>query len=420
MPDTAPSRVRPAFALLLLLAMAMPMLVLYALGVLAPHMLAGHGWNRQQYGWLGAGSFALAALLSPFAGALVQSLGAARLLGWLFALVALGFALLASTAGGLALACALACCGMAQALCNPVTNQLIAAHAAPSQRAALIGFKQSGVQLAALLAGLLLWPLAQHIGWQAVFGWLLPPLALLWLASLRLQRHLPASPTPAPARQPALQAPTVALRWLMLAQLCNGIALAVFVAFMPLQMAQLLPGAAAAQAMAAFGAAGLLARWALPRLAQDAQQTRRTLLWLVGPTIAALLLLAQLDSASTSARPALLLLAALTLGGSAVASNALAMSLLLQSRACGSPASSAGWLSCGFFSGFAFGPPLAGLLLQHGLHFSTLWQGLAVLALPLWLALWRLGAHLRPAVAAPVAASNTVFSSLSPSQQDHA
>ena len=74
-------------AALLTCAMGLPMMVFYALGVLGPQLIQALGLDREQLGWLTTSAFGLAALLSPWAGALVQRIGSRRGLQALFMLV---------------------------------------------------------------------------------------------------------------------------------------------------------------------------------------------------------------------------------------------------------------------------------------------------------------------------------------------
>ena len=61
------------------------------------------------------------------------------------------------------------------------------------------------------------------------------------------------------------------------------------------------------------------------------------------------------------------------MGLSLVASNAVAMSMLLRDARFGGVASSAGMLSLGFFGGIALGPPLFGVLLRQPGGFAAAW-----------------------------------------------
>lgn len=153
-------------ASLMTLAMGMPMMVFYAIGVLGPQIIQDLDISREQLGWLTTSTFGLAALLSPWAGALVQRMGNRQGLFLLFLLVAMSFSLIAVLPGFWGVLTALLLCGLAQSLANPVTNQAIAQLVPAERKAGLVGIKQSGVQASALLAGLVLPTLAYKLGWR--------------------------------------------------------------------------------------------------------------------------------------------------------------------------------------------------------------------------------------------------------------
>jgi cyanate permease len=121
--------------------------------------------------------------------------------------------------------------------------------------------------------------------------------------------------------------------------------------------------------VAGFGVMGILARTLLtPLAARMAEES-----WL----LLTLLLLASLALAVTAqATPQAhwpLWFGALGMGLTAVATHAIAMSMLLRDPAFGSPASASGLLSAGFFAGFALGPVLFGAVQQGVADFASAW-----------------------------------------------
>ncbi len=155
------------------------MMVFYALGVLGPQLIADLGIDRQQLGWLTTSAFGLAALLSPWAGALVGSRNGLRAL---FVLVALSFSLVLVLPGFVGLVVALLFCGAAQALANPATNQAIA-QTPDAPRASLVGIK--------LLAGIALPALSEALGWRLALACWAPLALLLALGVARQIAHRP-------------------------------------------------------------------------------------------------------------------------------------------------------------------------------------------------------------------------------------
>lgn len=355
--------------LVLTAAMALPMLIFYAVGTLGPLLVADLGVPTHWLGWLIMSAFGFAALLSLWAGPLVNRLGTRRALAWLFWATAGAYALLASLPGFAGVVLALAVCGIAQALANPATNLLIAERVAPRDKASVVGLKQSGVQVSALFAGLLLPGLALGLGWRGALATMLVPALLLAVLGPRVApRAHQAKPMSL-----ALHRPNGRLALLMSVQLCVGIVLSSFVTFLGVFATRqgMSPGLIGGL-IAGFGVMGIVARTCLTPLgARMADES-----WL----LLALLLLSGvalwLTSLATPERHWLLWAGALGMGLTAVATNAIAMSMVLRDPGFGSPAPAAGMLSVGFFGGFALGPVLFGQLLRGSLDFADAWLAL--------------------------------------------
>jgi CP family cyanate transporter-like MFS transporter len=370
----------PGLRVVLTSAMALPMLIFYAVGTLGPLMVADLGVPTPWLGWLITSTFGFAALLSLWAGPLVNWLGSRRALALLFWSTAGSYSLLAVLPGFGGVVLALTVCGIAQALANPVTNLLIAERVEPRFKAAVVGLKQSGVQVSALFAGALLPTLAAHLGWRGALACLLVPAVLLAALGPRVA---PGRHAAKPMRFKVVR-PCARLGLLMSIQLCVGIVLSSFVTFLGVFAAgHGMSTTAIGGLVAGFGVMGIVARTVLTPLgARMADES-----WL----LLALLLLASvalwLTSQATANSHWLLWAGALGMGLTAVATNAIAMSMVLRDPGFGAPAPSAGLLSAGFFAGFALGPPL------FGLGFVRAWSmpiGVVLLACVLCLVLTRL------------------------------
>lgn len=350
----------------LVCAMGLPMLIFYAIGTLGPLLIADLGVAPHWLGWLVMSAFGLAAVLSLWAGPLVNRLGIRRGLALLFWATLAGYGLLVSLPGFAGLLLALAICGVAQALANPVTNLLVAECVEARSKAAVVGLKQSGVQLSALIAGLLLPPLAGSLGWRAALACLLLPTLLLALWGPKVAPGSAAGKT----MSLKIPRPNSRLTLLLSVQLCVGLVLSSFVTFLGVFAAR--QGVAVGETgamVAGFGVMGILARTLLtPLAARMAEES-----WL----LLTLLLLASLALAVTAqATPQAhwpLWFGALGMGLTAVATHAIAMSMLLRDPAFGSPASASGLLSAGFFAGFALGPVLFGAVQQGAADFASAW-----------------------------------------------
>ncbi|MBC7212997.1 MAG: MFS transporter, partial [Pseudomonas sp.] len=93
-------------------AMALPMLVFYAIGALGPYLIADLPVPEHWLGYLTMSAFGLAAMLSLGAGAIVERLGGRRALGLLFGCCAVAYTLACVLPGFLGLVLALAVCGV--------------------------------------------------------------------------------------------------------------------------------------------------------------------------------------------------------------------------------------------------------------------------------------------------------------------
>lgn len=373
-------------------AMALPMLVLYAVGALGPVLAQDLRVAPSSLGWVTFTTFSIAAVLSPWAGPLTDRLGARRGLVLLFMAVALAYVAAAWVPSLAALAGAVAIGGVAQALCNPVTNLLIAREVAPAHKARIVGLKQAGVQGAALFAGMALPTLASGIGWRLALGLMAPISVLLAVTALAVTKPH----TPGPVRPLRPPRPNHRLVLLMTLQLCVGVALSAFVTFLPAHAAA--KGMSLAQAgalIAIFAGTGMLSRIALTPLAGRLPDESALML--------VLLLTAAVASGSvlmaTADRHWPLWGAAALMGASAVASNAVAMSMLIRDEGFGSTAVASGWLSAGFFAGLAMGSPLAGAVAADSGSFAATWWGIATvlcIAAMVTLLLWRVRRGIKP------------------------
>ncbi|WP_030128824.1 CynX/NimT family MFS transporter [Pseudomonas sp. QTF5] len=350
-------------------AMALPMLIFYAVGTLGPLIVADLGVPTHWLGWLITSAFGFAALLSLWAGPLVNWVGTRRAMAMLFWSTVGAYGLLASLPGFVGVVLALAACGIAQALANPVTNLLIAERVEPRHKAAVVGLKQSGVQVSALFAGLLLPTLAVTFGWRmALASLLIPALVLAFLGPRVAPREHKGKPLSL-----AVARPNGRLALLMSVQLCVGIVLSSFVTFLGVFAAgQGMPAALIGGLIAGFGVMGIVARIFLTPL--GARMADESWLLLVLLLLSSVALWLTSLAAPGSHWP--LWAGALGMGLTAVATNAIAMSMVLRDPGFGSPAPAAGLLSVGFFGGFALGPPLFGLVQNGPRGFAYAWLAL--------------------------------------------
>ncbi|PJE94185.1 MFS transporter [Streptomyces carminius] len=348
----------PAGLLPLLTAgMGLAMFVLFALGALGPWLLGELEISRSQLGTLTASAFGTASVLSLCTGHLTDLLGGRRTLTALLVAVAAAFTVLSLGGGYGRLLLAVVLAGTAQAFANPATNRLIAVHLPPPRRAAAVGVKQSGVQIGAFAAGLLLPPLAAALSWRTALALVVP----VALAAAVLALRLPPDHPPAERRTGGLlpAAPNAPARRLIGYSFGVGTGLAALNTYLPLYAHEELGMGERASGglIAALGVAGIAARVLWTRHSGRVADVSGPLLVLAGASVC----LVPLLPAATALTP-LVWLGAVGLGGTAVAANAVSMVAVVRSPVFGATGHASALVSTGFFGGFVAGPLAFGLL----------------------------------------------------------
>ncbi|PTN11156.1 CynX/NimT family MFS transporter [Nitrosomonas aestuarii] len=359
------------FIVVLVFAMALPMLVLYAISTLGPLLSQDLVFDSTMLGYLVMSSFGLAAILSLWSGAIVDFFGTRKMLLVIFFTIAIAFMLIASVQTFAGLIMAVAICGIAQALANPVTNLLIAQQVTQDKKARIVGIKQSGVQLAALFAGLLLPGIALLYGWRAAF-WAIVPVAILFCFSTFLvtpKAHVRIT------KGFTYTFPNSLLMWLMCIQFCMGISLSAYVTFLPtFAIQQGMTLFMADSLIAVFGVMGMLSRIVLTPVGAKLKDESWLLCILAAIAAGAIVftMYADID------RHEWLWLGAACVGLSAVGTNAIAMSMVIRDSAFGTVTTASSFISVAFFGGFALGPPLYAILADYSGGFLLGWKMLVV------------------------------------------
>lgn len=348
--------------------MGLSMLALYTTGALGPFIVADLGISRSGVGLLPAVAFGTATVVSLYAGHLTDLLGGRRAFLTLLTLMSADFALLAAGHTYALLLAALALAGLPQALANPSTNRLIAAHVPPPRRALAIGIKQSGVPMAALLAGLVLPTVAGALSWRAAAALVIPvALATAVLALVAL----PRDPAPTePIRFGLPQPPNAATRWLMAYSLFIGCGLASLSTYLPLYAHQRLAmGESEAGALiSAIGVSGIATRILWARFSGRLTDIPASLLGFAAASAACTALIPAATHGTW-----LVWAGALGLGGSAAAANAVSMVAVTRGSGYGRTGHASALVSMGFFGGFVVGPITFGLLADRSPGFAGAW-----------------------------------------------
>ncbi|SFP85756.1 Predicted arabinose efflux permease, MFS family [Nitrosomonas cryotolerans] len=374
--------------IVLVFAMTLPMLILYATSTLGPVLSLDLKFDITWLGYLIMSAFGLAAILSLWAGAIVNTIGTRYALLIIFFAITLAFTLIANTQDFYGLMIAAAICGIAQALANPVTNLLITQQIPAEKRAFMVGLKQSGVQLAALFAGLVLPGIAFQYGWRVAFGVIVPVALLFCIATLYVTPKQPTKSSQAPTRS----FPNSLTQWLMSIQFCVGLSLSAFVTFLPtFAMQQGMSLSLADSLIGIFGITGMLSRIVLTPLGSKLADESRLLFILSAIAAGAIAFTMFADPEHHWC----LWVGAIGVGLSAVGTNAIAMSMLIRDSAFGPVTTTSGFVSVSFFAGFALGPPLYASLANYSGSFLLGWSTLIGILMTACILTWALASARR-------------------------
>lgn len=353
------TRPRQAAVIAVLTAtMALAMLPPFALGALGPYLVEDLGVPRAALGTAVGATYAAAALLSPTLGRLVDSRRARSSLAALLACSSAAFAALSLAPDFTWLVGLATLGGIAAAASNPVTNKLVASVISERRRGLVMGVKASGVQVGAVLAGLLLPVAAGAFGWRAALQ-LVAAASLgllitgLWVLPAGRQRHKEK-------RGPRPSLPGPVLRLAAYTFFVGG-GLSAAIAYLPLYADEALglDGAVGGAVLSALGAGGLLSRPVWGYLSDRTGRVGAVLVGLAGAAVFSALLIWGAGANGTWA----LWAGALGLGASASAWNAVALLAAVKEAGPDLAGYASGVVSSGFFAGFVLGPPAFGLAL---------------------------------------------------------
>jgi predicted MFS family arabinose efflux permease len=313
-----------------------------------------------------------------------------------FAVTAVGLLGMAAARGYAWLLAAVAVAGVATAIANPATNQLISQHVPRGAQGSVIGVKQSGVQAATLLTGLLLPSVATALGWRRALAISALPAGLGLAATFLIVP--PAEPEHRSGRaRPTAGHRSVVARLTVYAFLM-GIGVSPVAAYTVLYGVEVLGMSAAASglAIALLGLAGIVSRivWAQRSERGGSASALLVALALCGSGSVALIWAAQ------QAGPWLLWVGALGFGSSAVAWNAVGNLVLVRGLPVSVAGRMAGILQGGFLAGMAAGPAGFGWLVDTAGSYGAGWSMVIVaLALAGGLpVLWKVAERQRPTV----------------------
>lgn len=363
---SAREQASPALWMSLFVCMGIGPLFLYTLTAISPLVIADLDLSPAEYGAISTVTFGSAALSALLLGGPSNRFGARTVMVAVSVGSITGLAVLALAESYAVVLVAGVLSGVAQALSNPATNRMVAG--VPVQQwGALIGWKQSGVQAAQLVAGLSAPLIAAAAGWRRAVaaGVLLGLLGVVSALATRpgagADRTQGRSEESGPISVGTLTAYTFFI----------GFGLQATNAHLPLfAHVELGLGLRPAGLIAALvGLVGLLSRIWWGRRADAGSRQAATLLTLaVGAALGVVLVMA-----STLVGSWLVWVGAAVFGAAALASNSVTMVVLIGTVPVESLGTATAFLATGMYLGFGTGPLAFGLTLDLGAGFGVAW-----------------------------------------------
>lgn len=366
---------RFVWATVLTLAMGSGPLTIYALSALSPVLIPELQLTRTQFGLLATLAFVVAAPLSLAAGPAAELLGGYYGLLSLFVVSAMSLGVVASARSYTWLMCAVVLCAWCQALSNPLTNHLVSLHVPPREQGALIGIKQSGVQISQFLSGLVLPWLGLLVGWRETMLLMITPILC---GVLMTHRSLASGPRRQAVRRAVRRRPKLPTQvWVLtgyIALMAAGMqATNVYVPLFAHQELRFGPTAAGA-IVAVVGGAGLVARVMWGAIAD---RVGRPLGVLAGLAVLSVLASILLLIALHASLPWLAWGAATIHGIAALPANVVVMLTLIRLTKSEAVGRASGVLAVGMFLGFATGPASFGYIVDQSGDYTAAWLAVA-------------------------------------------
>lgn len=364
-------RVQRRLVLTATLVMTVATLMQYSLSVVGPFLTDDLRLSDVAYGSLFTAYFAVCAIGSLVLGGLAQRIGAGRGMVLVALLAAVGLGVVALAPFLFLVYVGLFFAGLSSAFANPATN--LALMPLPN-RGLLVGIKQSGVQIGALLSGVVVAPLAHVLGWRGALGvcggvcLLVLPL-LAWVGRVSGQGGGGA----AQEREPS------SILGLALFAFLMGCGLATTTAYLPLYATSDLGLSARVGGLllGLFGTCAVVGRIGWGFLSQRSDRFARPSAAL-GTMAAGALIAAALLGSAGAGLPWLAYLGAALMGLTGAAWNGLLMTFVMDSAEAHVSGRAAGRVQGAFFGGLCLSPLVFGLLSDATGSFAYVWLGTAL------------------------------------------
>ena len=337
-----------------------------AVGIVASRIIEDLEISREQLGYVATTGVVIAAAVSLQAGRTVDRIGGRKGFVGVFALSSLAFVVMSGATAYWILVAAAAVGGVALAGGNPVTNKLIVLHMPRGSRGVVTGIKQSGVQAASFIGGLVLPLGAVTIGWRATLFAFGVATALLIVPVLKVVPRDRTPSGPAPDRKEPMPSST---RWLAVygALLGFGGSAAFFLPLFAEEAVGYDPrGAGLAAAVMGLAALGGRIGWA--RYAERGQRFISAL-----GTIAILAILGGFAFVGATSSAALLWIGAVVFGVSATSWNSVVMVAVMYDAGVDRAGRASGAVMLGFLIGLAVGGPAYGRSVDVTGSYTLMW-----------------------------------------------
>jgi predicted MFS family arabinose efflux permease len=344
--------------------------------VLAAELIAAFDISRAQVGLLVTSFGLVGGLLSPVVGRFTDRIGAVAATRGVLVAGAVAITGVAVAPAYPLLVLAALASGVPNAGINPATNLLIVDNMEPGQRGVVTGIKQSGVQITAFVAGLVLPTVAALSNWRVAVLLLL----VLPLGALAAMTRRPSKPhDKADSAGPIGGSIPVSVKWIAVYGAVSGFATNSAFVFIALfaEEDQLWSPRSAGALLAVVGLVGVVARIGWPQLSERRLGH--------GPTLRLLGSLSMLSStilaiAALRGIPGwLLVAAAVLLGAGSIAWNAVGMLAVMDLSPKGAVGRGTGAVLLGFLLGTALGTPLLGLSVDLLESYGPGWIGVTIL-----------------------------------------
>lgn len=348
----------------------------FVVGALSPFIIPALSLSRSELGLFVTVAYAVSTVLAVPSGRVIDRADNRVVMTIVFVVSAgalLGVA--ASRSLVVFLACAVPV-GFVQAACNPVTNRIVALHTPLRHRGVVLGAKQAGVHIGGFLAGLVLPTLAVRAGWRtAVVAAAATGAVALW-ASLRVV------PPGSGVTGSGVSGDVPPFRWtdggvhyMTLYAFLMGGGVAAVTVYLPLYAHEALgmAEATAGSVLATFAFTGVAARLLWGWVGDRAGRVSAVLSALAIGAVAATVVLWQAESGGAWSA----WIAAVGLGLSAAAWNAVGMVAVVRESHRAHVGRATGLVTLGFFAGFIVSPTAFGALVDATGSYSTGWLAIA-------------------------------------------